>query len=185
MTENFPDREYDPETPTEQDLDQCYGSKYLAVTDVGKDKRRVKILKVRKEILKSNDGKERAKIILFFSGFDKPMVINATNKNVLVDGLGKDPGKWIGASVGVFVAPTTFAGKPTKGLRLRVLEHFQVQAQSQPTQSAPKPKPAPATRPAPKPSLAPAAAAEPWPVEPDDPGYDPNFKPDDRLDAAE
>ena len=46
------------------------------------------------------------------------MVLNATNKNALVDKLGKVPADWVGADVGLYTENTSFAGKPTKGLRL-------------------------------------------------------------------
>ena len=36
---------------------------------------------------------ERAKFVLYFTTFDKAMVLNATNKNVLVDDLGRNPGR--------------------------------------------------------------------------------------------
>ena len=49
------------------------------------------------------------------------MVLNATNKNVLVDALGKVPASWGGADIGLYTENTQFAGKPVKGLRLRVL----------------------------------------------------------------
>jgi hypothetical protein len=102
--------------------------------------------------------------ILAFTTVDKEMVLNSTNKNALVDVLGKRPADWIGAEVGIYTESTTYSGKPTRGLRLRVLNK-------------------PATTPPPKASAQPApklAAAEEtrWPDQPDDPG--PEF-----IDAAE
>lgn len=41
--------EHDLDTPTEHDLEQAYGSKYLQATDIGDKKIRAKIAKVRKE----------------------------------------------------------------------------------------------------------------------------------------
>ena len=64
---------------------------------------------------------ERAKFVIYFTTLDKPMVLNATNKNALVDKLGRVPANWVGADVGLYTENTQFAGKPTKGLRLRVL----------------------------------------------------------------
>lgn len=140
--------EADLDTPTEQDLDTLYGSKYLSAADVGDRKIKTTILKIRKEDLRADNGKTRKKFVLLLEGVDKPMVLNATNKDALVDALGKVPASWVGASVGIYVDPNVlFAGKRVKGLRLRVL-------------LAPaKPKPAP-------------AAAVPWPEEKGDPGAD-------------
>jgi hypothetical protein len=152
---NFVD---DPETPTEADVDDCYGSKYLSATEVGNRKIRTKIAKVRKAPLQQKGGTTRSKLILAFTTVDKEMVLNTTNKNALVDELGKRPGDWIGAEIGIYTEPTMFAGKPTKGLRLQVLK--------KPAAAAPKPIP---PQPAPKQA---ATGEGPWPDQSDDPGPD-------------
>ena len=46
MADDFLD--HDTDTPTEADLDQAYGSKFLSAADVGDRKIRTKITKVRK-----------------------------------------------------------------------------------------------------------------------------------------
>ena len=85
MSDEFSD---DLETPTEADLDSCYGSKYLGAVDIGDKKIRTRIGKVRKETMQQQGGKpERAKFVIYFTTIDKPMVLNATNKNALVDKL--------------------------------------------------------------------------------------------------
>jgi hypothetical protein len=138
----------DLETPTEADLDSCYGSKYLGAVDVGDKKIRTRIGKVRKETMQQQGGKpERAKFVIYFTTVDKPMVLNATNKNALVDKLGKVPLNWVGADVGLYTENTQYAGKPTKGLRLRVL------GPAKTTTAAAKPKPAKSAKPAPAVSI--------------------------------
>jgi hypothetical protein len=154
--------EHDLDTPTEHDLDQAYGSKYLSAIDVGDRKIRTKTTKVRKEEMRAENGKTRMKCVLFLEGLDKPMVLNSTNKDALVDKLGRTPADWIGASIGLFVDPNVnFAGKRVKGLRLRVL--------------APPAAAAPATKPTPPPTKPPAATASEWPEEKGDPGFDPDL----------
>lgn len=153
MPHDFSD---DLNTPTEADLDACYGSKYLSATEVGDRKIKTRIAKVRKEALQQQGGTTRNKFVLAFASLDKEMVLNGTNKTNLVDALGRTPADWIGAEVGIYTDPTTFGGKPTKGLRLRVLNK-------------------PATRPkaASKPVFKPAATEKtPWSDEPGDPGPD-------------
>jgi hypothetical protein len=86
------------------------------------------------------------------------MVLNTTNKNALVDELGKRPANWIGAEVGIYTEPTTYNGKPTRGLRLRVL-------------NKPAATPPPKASPAPKPA---ATEGAPWPDQLDDPGAEVN-----------
>jgi hypothetical protein len=163
MSDEF--TEHDLDTPTEADLDAYYGSKFLSATDIGTRKIRTKIVKVRKEEMRGQDGTKRTRFVLFLEALDKALVLNAINKDRLVDGLGRVPAKWVGASIGVFVDPdVVFGGKKTGGVRLRVLEPFQAK---------PAPKPAQAPKPAVKP--APVKAAE-WPAEqPDDPGFDPDL----------
>jgi hypothetical protein len=100
MADNFV---HDLDTPTEADLDQAYGPKFLGAADVGLHKIRTPIAKVRKVDLRGNDGTKRVKFVLHFRDIAKPMVLNATNKNELVKKLGKDPRNWIGALVGIYV----------------------------------------------------------------------------------
>ncbi len=118
MSDDFID---DRNTPTEEDLESCYGSKYLSALEIGVRKIRTKIAKVRKEGLQQQGGPTRNKFVLSFSNLDKELVLNTTNKNALVDTLGRNPADWIGAEIGIYSEPTTFGGKPTRGLRLRVL----------------------------------------------------------------
>ena len=137
MSDDFSD---DLETPTEADLDSCYGSKYLGAVDIGDKKIRTRIGKVRKETMQQQGGKpERAKFVIYFTTIDKPMVLNATNKNALVDKLGRVPANWVGADIGLYTEPTQFGGKPTRGLRLRVFG---------PAKTAAKAAPAKPTKPA-------------------------------------
>jgi hypothetical protein len=49
----------DLNTPTEADLDACYGSKYLSATEVGDRKIKTRIARVRKEALQQQGGARR------------------------------------------------------------------------------------------------------------------------------
>ena len=139
MAEDFDD---DLETPTEADLDSCYGSKYLGAVDVGDKKIRTRIGKVRKETMQQQGGKpERAKFVIYLTTIDKPMVLNATNKNALVDKLGRVPANWVGADIGLYTEPTQFGGKPTRGLRLRVLGPAKPAAKAAPAKPVKPAKP--------------------------------------------
>ena len=152
---NFVD---DFEIPTEADVDECYGSKYLSATEIKKRKIKTKIARVRKAQLQQKGGTTRSKLILDFTTLDKEMVLNATNINTLIAALGKDPSGWIGAEVGIHTEATMYGGKPTMGLRLSVL--------NKPATALP---PKASAQPAPK-----LAAAEeiPWPDQAEDPGPD-------------
>lgn len=146
----------DLDTPTEADLEQCYGSKYLGAADIGDKKIRAKILKIRKEVLQQQGGAQRPKFVIYFANLEKPMVLNSTNTAVLVNALGRPPANWVGVECGIFCQPTQYQGRPTMGLRLRVL-------------SPPAKKPGPT-----KLAAKPAAADEPPPSDPDDPGAFPD-----------
>jgi len=114
--------DHDIDTPTEADLDQAYGSKFLSAADVSDRKIRSRITKVKKEALRGNDGTARVRFILYLECIDKPMVLNSTNMNELIGKLERNPAKWMGAEVGIYVDPNvTYAGKRVGGLRLRVL----------------------------------------------------------------
>jgi hypothetical protein len=152
MADDFDD---DLGTPTEEDLEKCYGGKYLNAADIGAKKIKTRIKKVTKETMQQQQGKgERAKFVLYLSTIDKPMVVNATNKDELVKELGRNPANWKNAEVGIYTIETTFGGKPTKGLRLRVLSV---------PKAAAAPKVAKPTKPAP-------AEEASWPEEEGDPG---------------
>ena len=125
MTQEF----YDHDTPSEADLDLCYGSKFLSATELGDKKIRTRILKVKKEPLRGQDGKEKNKFILSFSNLDKSLVANATNIKTLVDALGKAPSGWLNADVGIFTEPTMMAGKPTRGVHCAYSASRRVQHQ--------------------------------------------------------
>src|SRR5215475_3719646 len=113
--------DFEDDTPTEEDLDACYGSKYLSATEVGDRKIRTKIARIRKQALQQQGGGTKTKFVISFTNLDKEMVLNATNKTALVDVLGRTPADWVGAEVGLYTEQTVMAGKPTRGLRLRVL----------------------------------------------------------------
>jgi hypothetical protein len=72
MNDEFND---DLGTPTAEDLEQCYGSKYLGAADLGDRKIKSRIEKVRKETMQQQGGKpERPKLVLYFTTLDKGVV---------------------------------------------------------------------------------------------------------------
>jgi hypothetical protein len=154
----------DLDTPTEDDLNELYGSKYLGAADLGEKKIRTRIAKIRKEPMQQQGGgKERAKFVLYFTTLDKSLVLNATNKNVLVDALGRDPASWVNAEVGLYTVDTAYQGKSMRGVRLKVF------SRPEPKAAAPKPEPK-AAAPKPEPKAVPAEEPMPgWDLE--DPGF--------------
>ncbi len=147
-------------TPTAADLDSAYGSRFTSALDIGSKRLRDNVAKVWMEELPQLDGKPlRKKCIIGCRTLPKPIALNATNKDVLVRGIGKNPADWIGCSIGIFTEPTKNPqGQTVLGLRLKVLS-------------------APAT---PAAKRAPSPAAEPGP--PLDEFGDPGPNPDDAID---
>lgn len=88
---------------------------------MGDQKIRTRIAKVGKKALQQQGGGTKTKFIVSFTNIDRELVLNATNINALVAVLGRNPADWTGAEVGIFTEPTIMAGKPTRGVRLRVL----------------------------------------------------------------
>jgi hypothetical protein len=146
MSDDFID---DLDTATEADVDACYGSKYLSAADLGDRKIKSRIAKVHKEPMQKEGKPDRPKLVAYFSSLDKGLVLNATNKNTIVTALGKNPGDWKGAEIGLYTALTQFGGKTVPGVRVKVL-------------SAPKAaaKPAPVAKPTAKPAPKPAPEAD-------------------------
>ena len=71
MADEFPETDLD--TPTEHDIDEAYGSRFLGSVDIGAKRIRTKILKVRMEPVKDREtGKTRKKPIVFLENIEKP-----------------------------------------------------------------------------------------------------------------
>ena len=73
---------------------------------------------VGKEIFDRPDGRSEAKVLLHFKAFRKPLPCNKTNALNLASAYGKNPADWVGKPVLVKTEPTSFGGKPTKGVRV-------------------------------------------------------------------
>ena len=56
--------------------------------------------------------------MLHFRDFRKPLPCNKTNAHNLASVYGKNPTDWVGKPALVKTEPTSFGGKPTKGVRV-------------------------------------------------------------------
>lgn len=75
----------------------------------------------KEEILEENEG-PKPKLVLYFEEFEKGLVCNKTNINLLIDFFGGDDeiDHWIGHDIGLYVDPNVmFAGKRVGGIRVR------------------------------------------------------------------
>ena len=66
-------------------------------------------------------GKSEMKWVVTFAEFDKPMVLNVSNINALIEACGTDEtDEWVGKKCVVYVDPNVmYAGKRVGGLRIR------------------------------------------------------------------
>jgi hypothetical protein len=100
-----------------EDFDDLYGSNYLAATDLKKPVTTV-IEQVNHEDFARQGEKKKMKAVLYVRGLKKPIVVNKTNALKLAQEFGKDFDDWIDKRITIKAEDTTFAGRPTKGLRL-------------------------------------------------------------------
>jgi hypothetical protein len=123
----------------EDDFDSMYGSKYLAATDLKKPVTATIELAERAEFAKPGETAKK-KVVLYVKGGKKGIVVNKTNALSLAQDFGKDPDGWVGQRIIIRAERTTFAGKPTLGLRLYPAENEETpMALKAPVKSKPKP----------------------------------------------
>ena len=95
--------------------DQFGSNKFLKSADLQGNVARVKIQSVAVEKL----GDDR-KMVMYFAGKEKGMVLNKTNAMTIGDAYGEDTDDWTGREIEVFSMKVEFQGKMVDGLRVRV-----------------------------------------------------------------
>jgi len=103
----------------ETDFDDLYGPKYFGSTDLHGETPRHRIGKVAPLELKEKDGSTKRKLVVYFDGVEKALILNKTNATKLAAAFGKDWSKWIGMEVELY-AEMTGLGK--EGVRVRPLK---------------------------------------------------------------
>jgi hypothetical protein len=99
-------------------VSQEFPSKYLKAADLNGSQPTLKI----ESVVKEEVGRElQKKMVCYFEGRQKGLVLNKTNSNVLAFKFGDDTEEWIGKSVELYSEPVTFQGRTTDGLRVRPL----------------------------------------------------------------
>jgi|SRR5882724_4310233 len=96
------------------DINAAFATKYLKASDLqGRD---VTVKMGRLEQEKIGDDH---KLVLYFQGKEKGMVLNKTNANVIADSYGSETADWYGQSIILFEQMVDFQGKRVPGLRVR------------------------------------------------------------------
>ena len=96
-------------------FNDIYGSKYLSVADLHGETPRYRIGKVDVADLKDKDGTTKRRILVYFDGVEKPLVLNRTNAKKLAEVYTEDHRKWVGVVVDLYDEDTSMG----KGIRLR------------------------------------------------------------------
>lgn len=96
-------------------ISEEFPSKYLKAADLGGKEARVVMSNVEKEKLGTDD-----KLVLYFKGKEKGVVLNKTNSNTISDAYGDDTDDWIDQDLILFSVMVDFQGKVGPAIRCRV-----------------------------------------------------------------
>ena len=96
------------------DINSAFATKYLKASDLQGRDIPVKMGRVEQE--KVGDD---MKLILYFQGKEKGMVLNKTNANAIADVYGGETEDWYGKQIILFEQMVDFQGKRVPGLRIR------------------------------------------------------------------
>lgn len=117
----------------------AFPSKYIAAVDLPKPIV-LDIVETNIETLKSRDGVSSKKIVVYFRGMSKALVVNSTNFNSIVEVTGEfNSDNWPGYAVELYATTTPLGGKTVPCVRVRA-----------PGSAAKKAAPAKAVKPAPE-----------------------------------
>jgi hypothetical protein len=97
-------------------ISEQFPSKYLKAADLAGKEPQLKIDSVTQEEV----GQEREKkMVVYFEGKQRGMVLNRTNAERLAHKFGDDTSDWAGKSVQLYSEVVHFQGKTVDGLRVR------------------------------------------------------------------
>jgi hypothetical protein len=100
--------------------DEVFPSKYLKAADLKSKPQIVTIECAPYETLKSLEGKETRKIVLYFKNAHKSLPLNATNFDAVCDATNCfDTEHWAGQRIELYPTKTTMGGKPVDCIRIR------------------------------------------------------------------
>ncbi len=119
--------------------DEVFPSKYLKFTDLNGGRIEATIERAMLETLKSPDGKEQNKMVLYFRNAKKTLPLNRVNFEAVTAIVGDDEtDHWPGHRIELYADKTQMAGKTVDCVRIRAPAQREL-----PQQKAPAPKPSP------------------------------------------
>jgi hypothetical protein len=97
-------------------VSEAFPGKWLKADDLPKGKK-VKVTISDVGIEEMNGEK---KLSLFFEGKDRGMIVNTTNRNILVSALGNETDDWTGKEVFIYAQAVSYQGRMVQGLKVDV-----------------------------------------------------------------
>lgn len=96
-------------------VNEQFPSLYLKSSDLAGQMVKVQISDVKSEEI----GTDR-KMIMYFVGKQKGMVLNKTNAKTLAEQFGDETDNWVGAQIEIFSMKVDYQGRMVDGLRVRI-----------------------------------------------------------------
>jgi hypothetical protein len=94
--------------------------KYLNVkAAVQMDGKIYTIYAVKGELVDEKDIKP--KMVIEFKGVEKTLVVNKTNRDILIAAFGDETDAWVGKNVVLHIVMTQFQGQATQGIQLKAI----------------------------------------------------------------
>jgi hypothetical protein len=100
--------------------DEVFPSKYLKASNLNGKPIEVVLERAVQETLKTPDGKEQTKTVLYFKGAKKGLPLNLTNWDAVAAATGEDDtDRWPGHRIELYPTTTTMQGKTVDCIRIR------------------------------------------------------------------
>jgi hypothetical protein len=97
-------------------VSDAFPSNYLKAADLQRRKVSVRI----KSIATEEVGSEH-KLVIYFEGKEKGMILNKTNAMTLAYAFGDETDNWAGATIELYPTMTSFQGKPVEAIRINAM----------------------------------------------------------------
>lgn len=94
-------------------IEEAFPSKYLKAADLKGSRITVKMDRIENDTVGDDN-----KVILYFQGKEKGLVLNVTNKNMIVDTYGPETDDWHGQSIVLYEAMVQYQSKMVPAIRV-------------------------------------------------------------------
>jgi hypothetical protein len=68
--------------------------------------------------VKSEDVRDKRKMLIGFENIDKGLIVNKTNRMVMIEAFGNETDGWVGRTVKIEITKRMYQGKPLPGILL-------------------------------------------------------------------